>query len=219
MMDRIVARVELDGGWREMIDASRVAPEKNAADRDRPAAAQVSQTIGAKGIVAFHRVRQHPRCGSPVERPGAPVIGLTPNVKTAQLMAVVWGRACGGDPGRAFDDRAVNRAARVALTGGFAEHGGEIVVTAGIPFAHAGTTNALRVGDGEIGSGHAEPARPVCRSDLVGTPSISVSGRFVQRPSATRVRWEPAWSTSDYPQPLPCRLTPAPRRRLGSTAK
>jgi pyruvate kinase len=40
---------------------------------------------------------------------------------------------------------AVNRAARVALTEGFAEHGAEIVVTAGVPFAHAGTTNALRV--------------------------------------------------------------------------
>src|ERR1700719_288037 len=41
MMDRIVARVELDAGWREMIDASRAPPEKNAADAIAAAATQV----------------------------------------------------------------------------------------------------------------------------------------------------------------------------------
>jgi pyruvate kinase len=40
---------------------------------------------------------------------------------------------------------AVNRAARVALTEGFAVPGEEIVVTAGVPFGQTGTTNALRV--------------------------------------------------------------------------
>jgi len=144
MMDRIVARVELDAGWREMIDASRVAPEKNAADAIAAAATQVSHTIGAKAIVAFTA------SGSTAlrvarERPGAPVIGLTPNSKTAKLMAVVWGVHAVVTPDVHSMTEAVNRAARVALTEGFAEHGAEIVVTAGVPFAHAGTTNALRV--------------------------------------------------------------------------
>ena len=39
----------------------------------------------------------------------------------------------------------VSRAARVSMTEGFAAHGDEIVVTAGVPFGQAGTTNALRV--------------------------------------------------------------------------
>ncbi|HEX2943397.1 MAG TPA: pyruvate kinase alpha/beta domain-containing protein, partial [Rhodopila sp.] len=39
----------------------------------------------------------------------------------------------------------VNRAARVSLSEGFANHGDEVVVTAGVPFGQSGTTNALRV--------------------------------------------------------------------------
>ena len=39
----------------------------------------------------------------------------------------------------------VGRATRAASTEGFANRGEEIVVTAGVPFGQAGTTNALRV--------------------------------------------------------------------------
>ena len=39
----------------------------------------------------------------------------------------------------------VGRATRAAATEGFANRGEEIVVTAGVPFGQAGTTNALRV--------------------------------------------------------------------------
>jgi pyruvate kinase len=144
MMDRIVARVEQDAGWRELIDASRVPPEKNAADAIAAAAAQVSHTIGAAAIVAFTA------SGSTAlrvarERPAAPVIGLTPNQATARQMAVVWGVHAVVTSDVHSMSEAVARAVRTALSEGFAAHGTEIVVTAGIPFAHAGTTNSLRV--------------------------------------------------------------------------
>jgi len=144
MMDRIVARVEVDAGWRAMIDASRVPPESNAAAAISAAAAQVSHIIGAKAIVAFTasggtalRVAR--------ERPEAPVIGLTPNEQTAQKMAVVWGVHAVIIPDVHSMTEAVSRASRIALAEGFARHGDEIVVTAGVPFGHSGTTNALRV--------------------------------------------------------------------------
>jgi pyruvate kinase len=144
MMDRIVARVEQDAGWRAMIDASRTPPEKNAADAIATAAAQVGYTIGAKAIVAFTA------SGSTAlrvarERPIAPVIGLTPNQTTARLMAVVWGVHAVVVPDMHSMTEAVNRASRVALVEGFAQSGDEIVVTAGVPFGPSGTTNALRV--------------------------------------------------------------------------
>jgi pyruvate kinase len=144
MMDRIVARVEQDAGWRAMIDASRRPPEKSAADAIASAAAYVSHTIGAKAIVAFTA------SGSTAlrvarERPEAPVIGLTPNPNTARLMAVVWGVHAVVVPDVHSMTEAVARAARIAMTEGFAEHGQEIVVTAGVPFGHSGTTNVLRV--------------------------------------------------------------------------
>ena len=40
---------------------------------------------------------------------------------------------------------AVSRAERTAKIEGFAANGDQIVVTAGVPFGQAGTTNALRV--------------------------------------------------------------------------
>lgn len=144
MMDRIVARVEIDAGWRALIDASRVAPERTAADAIAAAATQVAETIGAKAIVAFTdsgstalRVAR--------ERPAAPVIGLTPKPDTARRLAVVWGVHAVVSPDAHSLSEAVHRAERAALTEGFAAHGEEIVVAAGVPFGQPGTTNALRV--------------------------------------------------------------------------
>ena len=65
MMDRIVARVEQDPGWRAMIEASRRAePEHATADAIAAAAAQVCHTIGAKAIVAFTASRPRQPCAS-----------------------------------------------------------------------------------------------------------------------------------------------------------
>jgi pyruvate kinase len=144
MMDRIVARVEQDAGWRSMIDSSRPAPEHSAAGAIACAASQVVHTIGGRAIVAFTA------SGSTAlrvarERPDSPVIGLTPLLDTARRLAVVWGVHAVVVPEVHSMSEAVNRAARIALTEGFAAHGEEIVVTAGVPFGQPGTTNALRV--------------------------------------------------------------------------
>ena len=144
MMDRIIARVEQDAGWRSMINSSRPAPEHSAAGAIASAASQVVHTIGARVIVAFTA------SGSTAlrvarERPDSPVIGLTPLLDTARRMAVVWGVHAVVVPEVHSMGEAVTRAARAALTEGFAAHGEEIVVIAGVPFGQPGTTNALRV--------------------------------------------------------------------------
>src|SRR3954447_25310746 len=144
MMDRIVARVEQDAGWRAMMDASHDEPERQAAAAIAAAAAQVGHTIGAKAIVAFTN------SGSTAlrvarERPAAPVIGLTQTMEVARRMAVVWGVHPVVSPDAHSMNEATNRASRLALAEGFAGHGEEIVVAAGVPFGQSGTTNALRV--------------------------------------------------------------------------
>src|SRR5580700_11724693 len=144
MMDRIIARVEQDSGWRAMIDASHHAPEKTAAGAIACAASQVVHTIGARAIVAFTASGSTALCVAR-ERPGSPVIGLTPLLDTARRMAVVWGVHAVVVPEVHSMGEAVSRAGRIALTEGFAAHGDEIVVTAGVPFGQPGTTNALRV--------------------------------------------------------------------------
>jgi pyruvate kinase len=144
MMDRIVARVELDPGWRALTDASRPEAEHSTAGAIAAAARQIGHTMSAQAIVAFTasggtalRVAR--------ERPEAPVVGLTPNEETARRLAVVWGVHAVVVPEVHTMSDAVSRATRVAQAEGFAAHGQEIVVAAGVPFGHSGTTNALRV--------------------------------------------------------------------------
>jgi pyruvate kinase len=144
IMDRIVARVEQDPGWRAMIEASRAEPERATADAIAAAARQVCHTIGARTIVAFTA------SGSTAlrvarERPEAPVIGLTPSLDTARRLAVVWGvHAVVAAEAHSMSE-AVVKATRAAQTEGFASQGDEIVVAAGVPFGQSGSTNALRV--------------------------------------------------------------------------
>ena len=144
IMDRIVARVEQDQGWRAMIDASRPDPEHSAADAIAAAARQIGHTIGAAAIVAFTasgatalRVAR--------ERPEAPIVGFTPNEVTARRLAVVWGVHAVVSPDAHSLTEAVTRAVRAAATEGFAQAGQEIVVAAGVPFGHSGSTNTIRV--------------------------------------------------------------------------
>jgi pyruvate kinase len=144
IMDRIVARVEQDPGWRAMIEASRAEPEHATADAIAAAARQVCHTIGAKAVVAFTA------SGSTAlrvarERPEAPIIGLTPHLTTARRMAVVWGVHAVVSADAHSMSEATARAVRVSQTEGFAEHGDEIIVAAGVPFGHSGMTNSLRV--------------------------------------------------------------------------
>jgi pyruvate kinase len=144
IMDRIVARVEQDSGWRAMIEASRPDPEHATADAIAAAARQVCHTIGAQAVVAFTA------SGSTAlrvarERPEAPIIGLTPHLTTARRMAVVWGVHAVVSQDAHSMGEAITRATRAAQTEGFAKHGDEIVVAAGVPFGHSGTTNSLRV--------------------------------------------------------------------------
>jgi pyruvate kinase len=144
MMDRIIARVEQDDGWRAMIEASRSAPEANAADAIAAAARQVAHTISAAAICAFTA------SGSTAlrvarERPEAPIIGLTPSTTTARRLAVVWGAHAVTVPDVISMTDTVNTATRIARAEGFASSGQEIIVIAGVPFGQPGTTNALRV--------------------------------------------------------------------------
>jgi pyruvate kinase len=144
MMDRIVARVEQDRFWRDAIEASRPAPEPVTADAIAAAARQICHTVNARAIVAF-TASGSTALRAARERPEAPIIGLTPNLDTARRLAVAWGVHAVVTPDAHSMTEAVARAIRFAQTEGFAEHGSEVVVIAGVPFGQTGTTNALRV--------------------------------------------------------------------------
>jgi pyruvate kinase len=79
------------------------------------------------------------------ERPAAPILGLTPDVRTARRLALVWGTYPVRTPEAAHVSEIVAQACATARAEGLATPGEIIAIAAGMPFGVAGTTNLLRI--------------------------------------------------------------------------
>jgi len=79
------------------------------------------------------------------ERPGLPVIGVTPVLTTGRKLSVVWGlhSVLTSDPENLAD--MVSKACQIALEEGFAKPGEGVAITAGVPLGSPGTTNLVRI--------------------------------------------------------------------------
>jgi pyruvate kinase len=144
IMDRIVARVEKDDGWRGLTDRRRPEPEKTTSGAIAAAASQVAQTIDAAAIAALTN-SANTALRVARERPTAPILGLTPNNETARRLALTWGVHPVVAPVTHSMTETVAVATKIARTEGIAEPGQDIVIVAGMPFGKSGSTNALRV--------------------------------------------------------------------------
>ncbi|PWJ21977.1 pyruvate kinase [Jannaschia seohaensis] len=144
-MNDVAESVEADVTYREIIEASRRSSHlSSTSDGIVAAAREIAETTGVKAICCFSH------SGSTAlkvarERPRVPIIALTPITRTARRMALSWGV-------HSVETQAVERfkfavvsAVRAAKAAGFAETSDTVVVTAGIPFNVAGSTNILRV--------------------------------------------------------------------------
>lgn len=143
-MDRIIARTERHKSYPPIVEALHPAVEPLAQHAVSAAAAEVAKTIGAAGIVAFTaggttaaRIAR--------QRPGLPILAITPNLQTARRLALLWGAFnVRSDDVDSYDGMVQEAIAQVRATG-FAEPGSAVVVVAGVPFGAAGSTNNLRV--------------------------------------------------------------------------
>ncbi len=143
-MSNVAEAVEGDEIYRQVIEASRTPSRSGVSDAITVAAREVAETTKVKAICCFSHTGTTALLAAR-ERPRVPIIALTPNVRSARRMALSWGLHCVLVPEVDRFKMAVVSAARVAREHGFATEGDRIVVTAGIPFGVAGTTNILRV--------------------------------------------------------------------------
>jgi pyruvate kinase len=144
MMDRIAIEAESDPSYNTLIHATQTPPQETGADAIAAAAHAIADTVKLSAIVCYTAT------GSTAlrvarERPGLPVIGLTPVQTTARKLAMVWGvqSFLTGDPADLGD--MVRRACRIAFEEGFVKAGGGILVTAGVPLGSPGATNMIRI--------------------------------------------------------------------------
>ncbi len=140
MMNRIMVVVEND----PLYDPLATAPEATGADAISAAARQAARTIGAKAIVTWS-VSGKTTLRASRERPDVPILSLTPNIASAQRLALAWGvHSIHTEDAREFVGM-VDRACDTAKREGFAMEGEFIIITAGVPFGTPGSTNTLRI--------------------------------------------------------------------------
>jgi len=144
MMDRIAARIERDGAYRQIMNAEPLPLESTSGDAISAAAHQVAATIGAAAIVTY-TTSGSTTLRAARERPLVPVLCLTQNQATARRLALSYAvRAVITSDVHSFSQM-VEKAVRLARATGVAEPGQRLVVTAGVPFGTPGNTNTLRI--------------------------------------------------------------------------
>ena len=144
MMDRIARRVQEDPLYFAQLDARRMPPEHTNHDAISAAACQVAETVGAAAIVSFTSSGAT-ALRAARERPGVPILALTPNLATARRLALLWGAHCVHLADITNFNDMVQKAVRTAHREHIAGSGQRVVITAGVPFGTPGSTNVLRI--------------------------------------------------------------------------
>ncbi|MEM1287231.1 MAG: pyruvate kinase [Pseudomonadota bacterium] len=143
-MNTIARETEHDPYYRPILEAQRTPPQPTGADAISAAARQIAETLHLAAIVCY---TSSGATGLRVarERPTTPIVALTPKLRTARRMALIWGvHAVTTEDAHDIDDM-VERGCALAITEGFAAAGNRIIVTAGVPFGTPGATNMLRI--------------------------------------------------------------------------
>ncbi len=143
-MARIAEKVERDPLYDGIIHAQRADPEPTAADGIALASRQIAETLNLAAIVAY-TASGTTGLRAARERPRMPIIALSPILKTARRLALVWGTHSVVTADAHDLDDMVDRACRIANAEGFASVGDRVINTAGVPLRTPGSTNMLRI--------------------------------------------------------------------------
>ena len=144
MMHRIVARVERDPHYREQIAEALTSPDPTAADAISDAMRRIAHTLSVAAAVTYTKSGSS-SLRAARERPGSPILSLTPHMSTARRLALVWGLHSVLSEDVDDVEEMVAQACRTAVAEGFANIGDRLVIMAGMPFGVSGTTNMLRI--------------------------------------------------------------------------
>ena len=145
IMDRIIQRTEKDPLYQKMIDDSYTAAHATTiADAVTTAASSAVKTIGnalmvtftETGSTTFHAARERPHCD---------ILALTPVLKTARQLTLVWGAHPVLTDNIFSVTQMVEAACNLAKHEHFVPTVDCVVITAGVPFGQAGRTNMLRI--------------------------------------------------------------------------
>jgi pyruvate kinase len=144
MMNRIATSVENDPTHGARVHFTQTFPDPTTADAIAEAANNMVRTVGAAGIVVFTTSGSTARRVAR-ERPSVPLLVLTPSLKTARRLGLLWGAHAVRTRDVANFEEMIAKAKRMALRHAVAEAGDRIIITAGVPFGTPGSTNVIHI--------------------------------------------------------------------------
>ena len=144
MMNRIATSAESDPSHYARVHFTETLPDATTNDAIARAASEIVRTVSATSIVCFTSSGSTARRVAR-ERPTVPLLVLTPSLKTARRLGILWGaHAVRTRDVHSFEEM-VGKSKRMALRHGLAKGGDRIIVTAGVPFGVPGSTNVVHV--------------------------------------------------------------------------
>jgi pyruvate kinase len=132
MMNAIGDAVERDPAHGDRIHFTVTRPDPTTADALAEAAKNIAETVSASAIICFTTSGSTARRIAR-ERPGVPILVLTPQLETARRLGLLWGT------------HNVHTRDVASFEEMVAKAGDSVIVMAGVPFRTPGSTNVLHV--------------------------------------------------------------------------
>ncbi len=144
MMSKIIRQVESGPDFQAQLDANRPQAEATVSDAISCAIRRISGILPVAVLVNYTESGSSSLRASR-ERPSAPILSLTPYLRTARRLTVAWGVHSVVNPRLNEMDEVCRNALELAKSEHMAQPGDTVVITAGVPFGQPGTTNNLRI--------------------------------------------------------------------------
>jgi pyruvate kinase len=143
IMNRILARVERDPRWPELMRAEYPVEDADA-DALVAAASRAAQATSTACIVAFTTTGQT-ALRLARERPLQPIMALTPHQRTARKLALVWGVETRTAPNLTDPEELARLAIDQAIAADLAAPNQRVIILAGLPMGSPGAANIMRI--------------------------------------------------------------------------
>ncbi|UOR16427.1 pyruvate kinase [Qipengyuania aquimaris] len=144
IMHRIARQVESDEAYLERVRFLDTPPDSTTADALAHACMTVADTVAIEAITVFTGSGSTARRVAR-ERPSVPMLVLTPSMKTARRLALLWGAHAVATKDIGSFEEMIAKGKRMALRHGFGKAGSKLIALAGVPFGTPGSTNLMHV--------------------------------------------------------------------------
>ncbi|MBX7533696.1 pyruvate kinase [Qipengyuania sp. 1XM1-15A] len=144
IMHRIARQVESDESYLERVRFLDTPPDATTADALAHACMTVADTVTIEAITVFTGSGSTARRVAR-ERPNVPVLVLTPSMKTARRLGLLWGAHAVATKDIGSFEEMIAKGKRMALRHGFGRAGSKLIALAGVPFGTPGSTNLMHV--------------------------------------------------------------------------